>query len=72
VANRQANAALHRIIFVRLRYHQPTKDYLERRTSEGKNKREIIRCLKRFVAREIYTALTQTGNQKPAQATWHL
>jgi hypothetical protein len=45
VANRQANAALHRIIFVRLRYHQPTKDYLERRTSEGKNKREIIRCL---------------------------
>ena len=62
--NRQANAALHRIVLVRLRYHQPTKDYLERRTREGKSKREIIRCLKRYVAREVYTALTQTGDHK--------
>src|SRR6266851_2119916 len=66
--NRQANAALHRIVLVRLRYHQPTKDYVDRRTSEGKSKREIIRCLKRYVAREIYTALTQTADQKHAQA----
>ena len=44
-------------MLVRLRYHQPTKDYLERRTHEGKSKREIIRCLKRYLAREIYTAL---------------
>ena len=66
--NRQANAALHRIVLVRLRYHQPTKDYVERRTSEGKSKREIIRCLKRYVAREIYAALTQTGDQKLARA----
>jgi transposase len=67
--NRQANAALHRIVLVRLRYHQATKDYVERRTSEGKSKREIIRCLKRYVAREIYAALTQTGDQKLARAT---
>ena len=66
--NRQANAALYRIVLVRMRYHQPTKHYVERRTSEGKSKREIIRCLKRYVAREIYTALTQTGEQKLARA----
>ncbi len=34
--------------------HQPTLDYVRRRTAEGKSKREIIRCLKRFVAREIF------------------
>ena len=66
--NRQANAALYRIVLVRLRYHQPTKDYLERRTHEGKSKREIIRCLKRYVTREVYAALTQTGDQRLARA----
>lgn len=66
--NRQANAALHRIVLVRLRYHQATKDYVDRRTSEGKSKREIIRCLKRYVAREVYTALRQSGEDKPAPA----
>jgi transposase len=50
--NRQANAALYRI--VRMRGHQPTLDYVRRRTAEGKGKMEIIRCLKRFVAREIF------------------
>ena len=67
--NRQANTALHRIVLVRLRYHQATKDYVERRTSEGKSKRETIRCLKGYVPREIYAALTQSGDQKPARAT---
>jgi transposase len=66
--NRQANAALYRIVLVRMRYHQPTRAYVVRRTSEGKSKREIIRCLKRYVAREIYTLLTQTGEQKLARA----
>jgi len=66
--NRQANAALYRIVLVRMRYHQPTRAYVVRRTSEGKSKREIIRCLKRYVAREIYTALTQTSGQKLARA----
>ena len=42
--NGQANAALHRIVIVRMRYHQPTRDYIERRTTEGKTKREIIRA----------------------------
>ncbi len=52
--HRQANAALHRVVVVRMRTHQPTLDYVRRRTAEGKSKREIIRCLKRFVAREIF------------------
>ena len=65
--NRQANAALYRIVLVRMRYHQPTKDYVQRRTNEGKSKREIIRCLKRYVAREVYTAL-KSSEEKPARA----
>ncbi len=36
-----------------MRYHQPTRDYVERRTAEGLSKRDIIRCLKRYVAREL-------------------
>ena len=34
--------------------HQPTKDYLARRTAEGRTKKEILRCLKRYIAREVY------------------
>jgi transposase len=52
--DRRANAALHRVVVVRMRRHRPTLDYVRRRTAEGKSKREIIRCLKRFVAREIH------------------
>ena len=55
--NRQANTALYRIVVVRLRRHQPTHAYLARRTKEGLSKREIIRCLKRYIAREVFTAL---------------
>jgi transposase len=55
--NRQANAALYRAIIVRMRWHQPTIDYVARRTAEGRSKREIIRCLKRYLAREIYRLL---------------
>jgi transposase len=57
--NRQANAALYRIVVVRLRWHQPTRDYLVRRTKEGLSKREIIRCLKRYVAREVFARLSR-------------
>ncbi|MBW4445002.1 MAG: transposase [Plectolyngbya sp. WJT66-NPBG17] len=46
--NRQANAALFRVVIVRLRWHQPTQDYVARRTAQGLSKREIIRCLKRL------------------------
>ncbi|WP_406209374.1 transposase [Streptomyces sp. NBC_01017] len=52
--HRQLNSALYRGVIVRMRFHQPTIDYVARRTSEGKTKKEIIRCLKRFLAREIY------------------
>ena len=52
--HRQANSALYRVVIVRMRFHQPTIDYVTRRSQEGRSKREIIRCLKRFLAREIY------------------
>jgi transposase len=52
--SRQANAALYRVVIRRMRNHQPTLDYIRKRTAEGKPKREIIRCLKRFLAREIF------------------
>jgi transposase len=52
--HRQANAALYRVVIIRMRSHPPTLDYVRRRTAEGKGKMEIIRCLKRFVAREIF------------------
>ncbi|MFG2804650.1 transposase [Streptomyces massasporeus] len=52
--NRQANAALHRIVFTRLRFDPRTLAYHDRRTQEGKTRREIIRCLKRYAAREVF------------------
>jgi transposase len=55
--DRQANAALHRIVVARLRHDQQTKDYLARRIGEGKSKKEAIRCLKRYLAREVFAAL---------------
>lgn len=55
--NRAANNALWRVVLVRMRWDQHTRDYVARRTAEGKTKREIIRCLKRYVAREIYRTL---------------
>jgi transposase len=55
--DRQANSALHMIVINRLRWHPPTRAYLARRTTEGKTKKEIIRCLKRALIRELYTAL---------------
>jgi transposase len=55
--SRRANAALYRVVVTRMRGHRPTLDYVRRRTAEGRTKAEIIRCLKRFVAREIYRYL---------------
>ncbi|MFE6365939.1 IS110 family transposase [Streptomyces sp. NPDC057806] len=52
--HRQLNAAIYRTVIVRMRFHQPTIHYVARRTAEGKTKREIIRCLKRYVIREVY------------------
>ena len=59
--NRQLNAALYRITLCRLRWDPRTKAYAERRTTEGLSKKEIIRCLKRLIAREIYPILIQTS-----------
>ena len=55
--HRQANSALYRAVIVRLQYHQPTQAYYQRRTAEGRTKAEIIRCLKRLLAREIWSYL---------------
>jgi transposase len=55
--NREANQALWRIVITRMRSHPATRAYVERRTKEGLSKREIIRCLKRYVAREVYCHL---------------
>ena len=56
--DRQANAALYRITLSRLRWDQRTQDYLHKRTSEGKTRREAIRCLKRYIAREVHRLIT--------------
>ena len=55
--NRQANAALYRVAIVRMRSHEPTLAYVKKRTKDGKSKSEIIRCLKRYIIREIYSQL---------------
>jgi transposase len=55
--NRQANAALYRVAIVRVRDHDETRAYAARRTAEGKTHREIVRCVKRYIVREIYRHL---------------
>jgi transposase len=59
--DRDANSALWRIAIVRMATDQATRDYVARRQSEGKTKSEAIRCLKRFIAREIYKALPRAA-----------
>ena len=55
--DRQANAALWRITLVRLNCDPRSKDYLAKRVKDGKSKTEAIRCLKRYIAREVFAAL---------------
>lgn len=55
--HRQAHAALYRTVIVRMQHHEPTRAYVARRTEEGRAKKEIIRCLKRFLAREIWAPM---------------
>ena len=64
--NRQANHALWRIAMVRLSTDADTRAYAQRRQTEGKTRRETIRCLKRYIAREVYQLLT---NPHPATNT---
>ncbi|MGI5518589.1 IS110 family transposase [Streptomyces sp. CA-106131] len=62
--DRAANNALHTIVLTRMRFDERTRTYVERRTKEGLNKKDIMRCLKRFVAREVYRALTSTPTRR--------
>lgn len=55
--DRDANSALWRIAIVRLATDPETRDYLAKRQAEGKTKSEAIRCLKRYIAREVFNAL---------------
>lgn len=61
--DRQLNRALHTIAVSRLRYDQTTADYVARRTTEGKTPREIKRCLKRYIARDLYRLLEASPNR---------
>lgn len=64
--DRQANAALYRIVMCRLRWDPRTHAFVAERTAQGKNKKEIIRILKRYIAREIYAALLTTADHELA------
>jgi transposase len=55
--DRAANRAIHNVVLVRMGSDKRTKAYVDRRRAEGKNTKEIIRCLKRYVAREIYAQI---------------
>jgi transposase len=66
--NRQANAALHRVTLARLRWDPATRAYADRRVKDGKTRREAIRCLKRYIARELYPLLTPPTSQPPNTA----
>jgi len=64
--DRHANNALYIIVLNRLRYDPRSRAYAERRTQVGLSKSEIIRCLKRYVAREIYNVLVLDRSVEPA------
>ena len=66
--NRQANATLHRIAVVRLRWHEQTKAYAERRKAEGLSNKDILRCLKRFIAREVFHLLMSKPPRRMASS----
>ena len=66
--NRQLNAAVHRIAVTQLRCHQPAKNYIARRLSDGKTKREALRCLKRHLIRTIFNTMTTPTATPPNPA----
>src|SRR5699024_8389319 len=55
----RGNKALHRIALVRMRHDPRPQAYVRRRLGEGKTKKDVLRCLKRTIAREVYNALTR-------------
>jgi len=60
--DRAANSALHRVVIVRMKSHEATRAYVARRTEQGMSKRDIIRCLKRYVARELLPHINAAKN----------
>lgn len=66
--DRRANNALFTIVLVRMRHDPATRAYVSRRTAEGKTRKEIMRCLKRYVAREVYQAITNPPDDLPTGA----
>lgn len=67
--DRQANAALYMIVVSRLRWHHPTQAYMQRRLADGKTRKEIMRCLKRYVARQVHRAIaSDLGLHQPRSA----
>jgi hypothetical protein len=67
--DRQLNRALHTIVVSRERHHEPTKQYVARRITEGKTIREIRRCLKRAIARQLYRLLERNSTAPETCAT---
>ncbi len=67
--DRQANSALWRIAIVRLSHDQRNRDYLERRTKEGHETGDVLRCLKRYIAREVFAALPRELREQAPQQT---
>ena len=63
--DRQANSALYTVVINRLTWDDRTRAYMARRTAEGKSKREAIRCLKRYVARELYREIRKISLTSP-------
>ena len=65
LGDRQLNRAIHTIAVTRMRCHQPTQAYAQRRRAEGKTDREIRRCIKRYLARHLYRTLTNGSLSGP-------
>jgi transposase len=63
--DRQANSALYTITIARLRWDTRTQQYIRRRIAEGKTRREAIRCLKRYIARELYQDINPANSTGP-------
>ena len=62
--DRQANSALHLAAVTRIRIDARTQAYVAKKTAEGRSMREIIRCLKRYIAREVYYLLNPAAGQR--------
>jgi len=67
--NRQGNAALHRIVLVRMKSHQPTRDYIAKTLARGKTKQDAMRLLKRYITREVFPILIEVQHRQPTLET---